>query len=81
MNLAVRFFATLKDRVGNSNIKSYIPVSTTVDTMLSFLVKEKPTLQPYLNTILVAVNRELADSEKSLPTEDKILLFTPVSEG
>ena len=81
MNLTVRFFATLKDRVGASAIKIDLPESSSVDTLLSTLVNQHPALEPALNTIIVAVNREFADSGHTLTSDDEIVLFPPVSGG
>ncbi len=81
MNLTVRFFATLKDRVGASTIKIDLPDSASVDTLISALVKEHPALEPSLSTLIVAVNQEFADKDLTLTPDDEIVLFPPVSGG
>lgn len=81
MNLTVRVFATLKDRLGASSIEIDLPEKVSVKTFLSNLVSEYPVLEPSLETIIVAVNQEFANPDQILTPEDEIVLFPPVSGG
>ncbi len=81
MNLTVHFFATLKDRVGASDIKIDLPDLASVDTLLSTLVMDHPAIEPFLGTTIVAVNRKFADKDRTLTPDDEIVLFPPVSGG
>ena len=81
MNLTVRFFATLKDRVGASTVNIDVPNSTSVENLLSALVKEYPALKGSLTSVVVAVNQQFTDTDQNLSTEDEIVLFPPVSGG
>jgi molybdopterin converting factor subunit 1 len=81
MNLTIRFFATLKERVGATQLDIVIPEPATVKSLLVTLVKEHPTLDPALETIIVAVNQEFAGPDQTLITDDEIVLFPPVSGG
>ncbi len=81
MNLTVRFFATLKDRVGASTVNIDVPNSTSVENLLSALVREYPALKGSLTSVVVAVNQQFTDTDQNLSTEDEIVLFPPVSGG
>lgn len=79
MKLTVRFFATLKDRVGTSTVPIHVPAS--VETLLSTLGKQYPALETSLNTAIVAINQKYTDPDQILNSDDEIVLFPPVSGG
>lgn len=81
MNLRVRFFATLKERVGASQLEIEIPEPVSVKSLLTALVRERPALEPALESIIVAVNQEFADPGQLLTSDDEVVLFPPVSGG
>jgi molybdopterin converting factor subunit 1 len=81
MNLTVRLFATLKDRVGATQLEIEIPEAATVNDLLTTLIQRYPALEPALETIIVAVNQEFADQNHPLLPTDEIVLFPPVSGG
>jgi len=81
MNITVRFFATLKDRVGASTIKIDVPVSVSVEDLLSTLIKEYPALEGSLSSTIVAVNQKFTTPDQTLTSADEIVLFPPVSGG
>lgn len=80
-NLNLRFFATLKDRVGATHLDISIAEPATVEALLATLVQKFPALEPVLDTIIVAVNQEFADPAQTLSPTDEIVLFPPVSGG
>ncbi|MGB2956690.1 MAG: molybdopterin converting factor subunit 1 [Anaerolineales bacterium] len=81
MNLTVRFFATLKDRVGASTVKIDVPAAASVESLLSTLVKEYPALEDLLPSVIVAVNQKFSDPDQVLSPGDEIVVFPPVSGG
>jgi molybdopterin converting factor subunit 1 len=81
MNLTIRFFATLKDVIGAPEIYIDLPKASSVKTMLSILVEEKPALAPHLPTALIAVNQKFSDFDLILDQGDEIVIFPPVSGG
>jgi len=81
LNLTIRLFASLKDLVGASTIKIHVPVSASVETLLSTLIQEYPVLEASLNTVIVAVNQKYTDPDQTLYIDDEIMLFPPVSGG
>lgn len=81
MNLNVCLYATLKDRVGASQISVKVNDSATVSDVLSSLTRQHPSLQPALQRILIAVNQEYAERSQSIFPDGEIALFPPVSGG
>jgi molybdopterin converting factor subunit 1 len=81
MKLDVRLFATLKERVGASQISIEIDESATVSDLLNEIFRQHPNFQAYSRSILVAVNQEYAYPSQRLKPEDEIAIFPPVSGG
>ena len=81
MKLSVRFFATLKERVGASQLEIELAEPDSVEYLLNAMVQECPALEPALDTIIVAVNQEFANLDLILTRDDEIVLFPPVSGG
>ncbi len=55
MKLSIRFFATLKERIGASQLEIELPEPASVDILLNAMVQECPALEPAVDTIIVAV--------------------------
>ena len=81
MQLTIRLFATLKDRVGQGKVQLEVAAPATVQTMLAALSVEYPALSASLPTALVAVNQMFAFAETAVQPEDEIAIFPPVSGG
>jgi MoaE-MoaD fusion protein len=69
VNIAILFFATLKER------------PLTVAALKQRLAQDLPNLSPALPTTLVSVNKEFAFPEDLLHDGDEVALFPPVSGG
>ncbi len=81
MILKLRLFATLKERVGAPQLEVSLPPAATVDDLLAEVARGYPSLQPALEVVIVAVNREFADPSHPLTPDDEVVLFPPVSGG
>ena len=81
MELEIRLFATLKDRVGKNTISLTLSEPASVQDLLAEVVDEYPELAPSVSSLLVAVNRAYADEDTSLKPGDEIAFFPPVSGG
>jgi len=77
----VLFFATLKDRAGVRQANLELPAGMTVGELKEILAGQYPALQPLLQHVLVAVNREYARDDVILPLAAEIAIFPPVSGG
>ncbi|MCS7251832.1 MAG: molybdenum cofactor biosynthesis protein MoaE [Anaerolineae bacterium] len=81
MEIQIRLFAALKDRIGREVISVQIPDGASVADLLRAVVEAYPSLQSYLPSMIVAVNHEFAFPEDILQPEDEVALFPPVSGG
>jgi len=82
MKLNVRLFATLKERAQVAHLElELMDGDPTVKDLLAEVVAQRPSLEPSMRSVLVAVNREFAFPEQVLQPGDEIALFPPVSGG
>ncbi len=81
MDIAVRLFATLKDRAGADRITVSLAEPATVADLLVALGHAVPALAPALDSSLVAVNRAYAGESVPVRAGDEVALFPPVSGG
>lgn len=82
MEIEVRLFATLKDRVQSDRIRVVLPSNpTTVAALLDAVGTGYPALAPALRSVLVAVNRAFAGPGTPVGATDEVALFPPVSGG
>lgn len=75
------FFANLRDKVGTKSVEIDIPEKMTVLELKQKLAREFPGLEPSLDTVVIAVNREFAFDETILMDQAEVALFPPVSGG
>lgn len=82
MKLGVSLFATLKERARAAHLElDLMDGDPTVKDLLAEVVAQRPSLEPSMRSVLVAVNREFAFPEQVLQPGDEIALFPPVSGG
>jgi molybdopterin converting factor subunit 1 len=81
VKVRLRFFAVLKEVVGQDEIEKDVPDGTTARGLLDTMVTEFPKLGRYADVTQVAVNHELVDSEYKVEPEDEIAFLPPVSGG
>ncbi len=81
MELQIRLFATLKDRMGREVISVQIPEGASVADLLKTVAETYPALRPYLPSAVVAINHEFAFPEDLVRPGDEVALFPPVSGG
>jgi molybdopterin converting factor subunit 1 len=81
MDIQIKLFATLKDRVGNSHVTVELPDGATVSVLLDRLAAAQPKLAPSIATCVVAVNQEFALGSTPIRSGDEVALFPPVSGG
>lgn len=82
MEITIRLFATLKDRVQSEYIKVSLPSDpSTVATLLDAVGADYPALAPALRSSLVAVNRAFAGPDTPVSAGDEVAIFPPVSGG
>jgi MoaE-MoaD fusion protein len=75
------FFATLKDRAGQSRVELDLPDDATVNDLRAQVARLYPATAPLLNHALVAVNQGYAFDEDAIPENAEVAFFPPVSGG
>lgn len=81
MQVVVRLFATLRDKVGAKEVALELPAGATVATLREQIAVAYPALVPSLDNAIVAVNRQFASPDTRLHAEDEVAMFPPVSGG
>ena len=81
MQLRVKLFATLRDRVKAREVTVELNDGATVATLRDKLVAEYPAVAPSMPTCVVSVNQEFAFADTPLHAGDQVALFPPVSGG
>ncbi len=81
MNVTVRFFASLRERVGVSEMTLHLPDGARVDTARESLLDRYPILSDLMPRVAYAVNRVKAPLDAMLREGDELAILPPVSGG
>lgn len=81
MRIKVRFFASLRERLGKSEETREVPPGATVATVWALLVQEHPELAAVERAIAFAVAHEYVDKDHPLQDNDELAFIPPVSGG
>ena len=79
--VTVRFFASLKDLAGTSEVEVPIADRTDVEAIFEKLKLSYPQLRDYQPRLMVAVNEQYAHWNSPVNPGDEIAFFPPVSGG
>ncbi len=79
--LKVRFFASLKDLVGDSELEMQLEEETSVRSLFHQLETRFPELKKYQPILMVAINQEYANLDAFVSPGDELSFFPPVSGG
>lgn len=77
MNITVRYFANMRDRMGRAEES----VSVDVDGITVEELWRHVSPQPMPSNILIAVNMEYTDASRALRNGDEVAFFPPVTGG
>lgn len=81
IQVKVRFFASLRQAVGQAALERRLPLGATVDELRQALTAEYPQLPASAGAIYAAVNRAYAGDGAVLRDGDEVAFFPPVSGG
>ena len=81
MNVRVRFFASIRQKLRRDEVDCSVPTGATVRDLLDRLCQDFPPLVDMRRSVSTAVNREYADADHVLAEGDEIALIPPVSGG
>jgi molybdopterin converting factor subunit 1 len=79
--IKILFFATLRDRAGTKSLELEIPDDTTVQGLKDWIVRDYPSLEQSMESIVISINREFAFDESVVPANAEVAMFPPVSGG
>ncbi|MFP3896044.1 MAG: MoaD/ThiS family protein [Anaerolineales bacterium] len=81
MRITVKFFAAPKETLGRGEVEVVVPADFAVGDLLGHLVQEYPSLESYVRSLNVAVNRTYADRGTVLHDGDEVACLPPVGGG
>ena len=81
MHIKLRFFASLRERLGRSEDSCEVPEGATVRTVWETLKHEQPTLVEVERSLAFAVAQEYVDGDHPLRDNDELAFIPPVSGG
>lgn len=81
MRIKLRYFASLRERLGKTEEVRDIPDGATVATVWNLLVQERPELLEIERSIAFAVAHEYVDKDHPLQDNDELACIPPVSGG
>lgn len=77
----LRYFASLREKVGTSEETLNIPQETNVAGVRALLLLRYPQLEKALERAVCAVNREYVAPETILQANDEVVFIPPVGGG
>lgn len=81
MNVELRFFASLRERLKASSAARDVPDGSTVAEVWATLCREHPEIELMGASMSFAVNREYVERDHRLRDGDELALIPPVSGG
>jgi len=81
MVVQLRFFASLRERMGRSQAEWTLIEGATVADLWTALCAAYPQLAPMSASVSFAVNREYVERAHRLTADDEVALIPPVSGG
>lgn len=81
MHVRLRFFASLRERLGRAEETREVPAGATVNTVWEALKHEHPELEAIDNALAFAVAQEYVDRDHLLQNNDELAFIPPVSGG
>ncbi len=81
MKITLLLFATLKSTIGKNRVSIELDQGATVKDLKAAVAAQYPATEPYLETVLVSVDREYAFDYTVLEDGAEVGMFPPVSGG
>lgn len=81
MRIRLRFFASLRERLGRGEDSCELPEGATVETVWAELKRRHPELAELESSLAFAVAQEYVDRHHPLQDDDELAVIPPVSGG
>ncbi|MBY4676383.1 molybdopterin converting factor subunit 1 [Marinobacterium arenosum] len=79
----IRFFASLREQLGQAELRLSVPDGIDVESLISQLGRQQPGWAGALasNELICAVNEEVVGRQHPLHSGDELAIFPPVTGG
>ena len=81
MQITIKFFARLRDLVGNKSLTRDVADNISIAELIENLQNEFPQLAGLMPSTAIALNQEFANPQTRLHEGDEVAFFPPVSGG
>lgn len=81
MKIHVRYFASFKEIIGQSEEILAVPEGATVEDVQATLLARYPRLQPVIERCKCAVNRSYVPAVTVLHEQDELVFIPPIGGG
>lgn len=81
MNVVIKLFASVREAVGERELRMDFPDGSTARDVQQAIVKRYPATKTPLESGLVAVNQEYVQADTVLRAGDEVAFIPPVSGG
>jgi sulfur-carrier protein len=81
MHIRIRYFASLREIVGQNEEILTLPAQASISDARAQLLDRYPHLQPILERCLCAVNRGYAKADAVLHEDDELVFIPPMGGG
>ena len=81
MRVKVKFFAILREKIGESEVERQIPEQCKVDDLWQLLRQDYPVIRSMEMKLLYAVNGDYVERSYVLQDGDEVVFIPPVSGG
>jgi MoaE-MoaD fusion protein len=81
MQITLRFFAIVRERIGESERVVELPPGSRAADALAYVTQHFEALSPLFRTSMMMLNHEYVDGEATLSEGDEIAFIPPVSGG
>ncbi|MYC26182.1 MAG: molybdopterin converting factor subunit 1 [Gammaproteobacteria bacterium] len=83
MTVQVKFFASLRETLGTSQISLTVPFESTVDMLLEKIQETYGRDNPLIDirNVRVAVNQQIVEFDEAIRQDDEIAIFPPITGG
>lgn len=81
MTVTVRFFASLRDVMGEAQCELALPAGARLSDLIAHLVARHPALDGYQESWHFAINQAHAEPDAPLRSGDQVAIFPYVAGG
>jgi MoaD family protein len=81
MKINIRLFSVYREIIGSNEMTIDMVRGSTLGSLFGELLRRYPRLKPLGKSIVLAVNRDFANSKTKLKENDEVALMPPIGGG